>query len=112
MHDILERLTALAYRAGRLEMASRRRGVAEIEAEEAGIMAEAPGPVEPLHELLAEVRALGAMISVALGAPVAGDGGRGGVAWRARWCCRWWHFWNGCRRRCALPGCALTPGPY
>lgn len=40
-------------------------------------MAEALGPVYPLHGLLAEVRALCAMFAAALGATVAG--GRGSV---------------------------------
>lgn len=72
VHEVLQRLPTLARRAGRFGMASCRREVAEME-KEAGLMAEPPGPVEPLHEMLAEVCALRAIIKRALRTPVAGE---------------------------------------
>lgn len=72
LHEVVERLTALARRTGHAGMGSRRRGLAEIEADLGEGGQGNTGARELLVELLVEVRALGAVIRATLstGAPV------------------------------------------
>lgn len=69
-HEVLERIAAQSRRSGCVGMAYRRHVLAEMETKGARVAVDVPSPADPLQELLAEVRAMRAMMAAVMGAPV------------------------------------------
>lgn len=82
LHEALEWLAVLARRPGRVGMASRCRSVDEKEAEESEACAGPRVPIDPLTDLLVEMRALRGLVVAAFGAagPRVWTGGQSGGA--------------------------------